>query len=138
MGADFICSIVFIDKKLPRNWEKIIDSFDFSKEDIRGYAYNNNVDGSDDVRLDIVLSMIQAVKDFHRLIKDSSREIEVFKVPKARKCGGYKFVAKETRRMCITGGMSWGYAPTDAFSVFSKIVDMPNSLLERIGLSTEF
>ena len=121
MGADFICAIVFIEKKLPRNWEKIVANYGFSKEDVRHYVYNNNLDDVDDVKLAVVLNMIQAVKSFRCLVNNGSREIEIFEIKK--------------RRMCITGGMSWGDDPTDAFGVFSRIVDMPEKLLKRIGLS---
>jgi hypothetical protein len=42
-------------------------------------------------------------------------------------------VAHKGEELYITGGMSWGDSPTDAYDSFSKFVVLPNAILRLTG-----
>jgi hypothetical protein len=117
MGADFLfdCIIIKKGKDLKQLEQDLITKAqsltikDFKKADIE--------------RLEMNFDLIVDVDTLPKIVDDMASWIaDTFEALNNRECG---FMTFKGYHIYLTGGMSWGDAPTDAFDIFYKFNSMP-------------
>lgn len=122
MGADFLfgCVVVRDNKNLNRLRERLIDECrcltiaDLTDGDKTALSFEYDLDITEDNWSDIRDGIVNNIEDTFYIISQGSREIS---------CLAFKGY-----NIYLTGGMSWGDSPTDAFDVFNRFDLMPSCL----------
>jgi len=107
MGADFLISTLTIEEGGQPNWAA-------GRQQLAAMSDEQLAKLADDVMFDSDLDaggvrqrIAEAIDQVEQAITEGSREMEIIEVP------GWTIY--------LTGGLSWGYEPTELFAVFGRL-----------------
>ena len=120
MGADFTFDCVIINSNLPTENAKALllkKCANLKLSDFTEFDKDNLLEILD---LELTVNTLPKIKTrFAEIIND------IFDTLSSRECSRFTFKGYEIH---LTGGMSWGDAPTDAFDTFGQFNALPECL----------
>jgi hypothetical protein len=126
MGADFLCTFVFIktNYRPPKNWRKIVTAYSFSDKEIEKFCENWPLsDTSSDCWKHTQENIVERLIEFFTMIRVCPRDMCCIEI-------------KKGTNMVISAGESWGDDPTESFTTINLVTEIPNDILRELGIKT--